>query len=205
MREEEEREKGRKGERENRQFSLSPLPPCSLSSAACHLCGKAAVEFFPEFAGFHRVTSDSCPWPSGGRLGVCRACNTVQKAIDAVWQAESRRSIPSIPFIIKAAGSSPPCSRKNRANPRHDRCGLSKVCRVCLFCKQAAACSTWVAAMALSPAPFAQVSRVVARGQRVERQEPFGHRGDSARRRHACLQSARRSRAVRPHRDDPRD
>ena len=54
----------------------------------CHLCGAAAVEFIPEFGGFRRVTSDCQPWPAGGRLGVCRECDTVQTATDAAWQAE---------------------------------------------------------------------------------------------------------------------
>lgn len=60
----------------------------SVAASPCHVCGTVAVEFIPEFAGFRRVTSDCRPWLAGGSLGVCRKCNTVQKATDEVWQAE---------------------------------------------------------------------------------------------------------------------
>ncbi len=54
----------------------------------CHVCGSHAVEEFEAYCRLPRVTSDCHAWPAGGRLGACRACGCIQKAIDAKWQGE---------------------------------------------------------------------------------------------------------------------
>jgi SAM-dependent methyltransferase len=56
-----------------------------------HLCQACAEGRLLEISGFSqlpRVTSDSKPFPSGGRLAVCQACGMVQKLPDAQWLAE---------------------------------------------------------------------------------------------------------------------
>lgn len=56
----------------------------------CHVCRNVEVEAVPGFYSLRRVTSDCRPWPSGGSLGVCRTCGTVQKLIDQTWRDEVR-------------------------------------------------------------------------------------------------------------------
>ena len=46
---------------------------------------------FPMYCKFKRVTSDCRIWPSGGELGYCSTCGSVQKKVDAVWQHESEQ------------------------------------------------------------------------------------------------------------------
>ena len=58
------------------------------SSARCHVCGQSPLDIVTEYGNFSRVTSDSKPWPKGGRLFVCPACACVQKTVDAEWEAE---------------------------------------------------------------------------------------------------------------------
>lgn len=56
-----------------------------------HLCQVCGEEGLREIAGFQRlprVTSDSKPFPAGGRLFVCERCGMVQKVVDADWLRE---------------------------------------------------------------------------------------------------------------------
>lgn len=57
----------------------------------CHACGSRGVRSLPEYANLCRVTSDCKPWPRGGRIGVCRACGTIQKALDHDWWLDADR------------------------------------------------------------------------------------------------------------------
>jgi SAM-dependent methyltransferase len=54
----------------------------------CHICRSNAVFLFDSFAYLGRATSDCKPWPKGGKLCVCRDCNTVQKIPDSSWRLE---------------------------------------------------------------------------------------------------------------------
>lgn len=54
----------------------------------CHVCGQSPLDIVTDYGNFFRVTSDSKPWPKGGRLFVCPACACVQKTVDAEWEAE---------------------------------------------------------------------------------------------------------------------
>ena len=36
-----------------------------------------------------RVTSDTRPWRSGGKLAVCGECGTVVKPLDEMWRIEA--------------------------------------------------------------------------------------------------------------------
>ena len=55
----------------------------------CHVCGAEAVVCEPAFAGLRRVTGDCRPWASGGEIGACRACGTVQKPVTSTWRREA--------------------------------------------------------------------------------------------------------------------
>jgi len=57
----------------------------------CHVCGEGTFVGVPAFSKLARVTSDSRPWPGGGRLGVCASCVSIQKPVDAAWLAERER------------------------------------------------------------------------------------------------------------------
>lgn len=55
---------------------------------ACQCCGKQQLEEVAGFATLPRVTSDSKPYPAGGRLTVCMSCGLVQKLVDDTWLRE---------------------------------------------------------------------------------------------------------------------
>ena len=74
-------------------------------SICCHICGAPGIDFVPGFEALCRVTSDCRPWPKGGRLGACRVCNCVQKAVDSVWQSEIQNIYQSYSIYHQADGS----------------------------------------------------------------------------------------------------
>ena len=61
------------------------MPPYQHSCQACGAANLRTIEGFPDLP---RVTSDSKPFPSGGRLFVCKRCGTVQKVVDSEWLRE---------------------------------------------------------------------------------------------------------------------
>lgn len=66
-------------------------PVAEISAAAPNRCQSCDTSELHEIAGFPqlpRVTSDSKPFRSGGRLFVCMGCGLVQKIADAHWLAE---------------------------------------------------------------------------------------------------------------------
>jgi hypothetical protein len=63
----------------------------SQPTAPCHVCGSTALKTLPDYARFHRVTSDCKPWKPGGKLGVCPECGCAQAIIDQAWQDESKQ------------------------------------------------------------------------------------------------------------------
>ena len=54
----------------------------------CQACAEDRLLEVPGFSQLPRVTSDSKPFRSGGRLAVCLSCGMVQKLADAQWLAE---------------------------------------------------------------------------------------------------------------------
>lgn len=48
------------------------------------------MQIVPGFDRLRRVASDCRPWPSGGLLGVCGLCATVQKLVDQEWRNEAK-------------------------------------------------------------------------------------------------------------------
>lgn len=55
---------------------------------SCQACAADRLLEIPGFSKLPRVTSDSKPFRSGGRLAVCQGCGMVQKLPDAQWLAE---------------------------------------------------------------------------------------------------------------------
>ena len=58
---------------------------------SCQICRADRLDEIEEYASLPRFTSDTKPWPPGGRLAVCAACGTAQKIPDAKWHDEAAR------------------------------------------------------------------------------------------------------------------
>jgi 2-polyprenyl-3-methyl-5-hydroxy-6-metoxy-1,4-benzoquinol methylase len=56
---------------------------------ACQSCSVQSLREIEGFAKLPRVTSDSKPYPPGGRIFVCGECGLVQKIADKRWQQEA--------------------------------------------------------------------------------------------------------------------
>ena len=52
---------------------------------ACHICGMN-LELVTNFGEFFQVTSDCKPWFSGGLIGLCEICATIQKPVTEKWK-----------------------------------------------------------------------------------------------------------------------
>jgi SAM-dependent methyltransferase len=61
----------------------------AVDGTSCAVCGADAIDIVAAFAALPRATSDCRPFPSGGRLGICRVCHAVQKPADAQWAADA--------------------------------------------------------------------------------------------------------------------
>ncbi len=59
----------------------APMLPC-LS------CAHTSLDTFPSFARFKRISSDCKPFPEGGELLQCQACDLVQKPTNTQWQQD---------------------------------------------------------------------------------------------------------------------
>ena len=75
-----------------------------MPADSCHLCG-GSLDLLDEYSVLRRVTSDCRSWPAGGRLAVCRVCDTVQKPTDLAWQEECRNIYASYAIYQQAAGA----------------------------------------------------------------------------------------------------
>jgi SAM-dependent methyltransferase len=62
-----------------------------VTSFLCQICAANALEEIREYGLLPRVTSDAKPWPSGGKLSVCRSCGAIQKLPDDKWRDEADR------------------------------------------------------------------------------------------------------------------
>lgn len=92
----------------------------SDADTTCHLCG-GTLSRFAGFSERARVTSDCRPWPVGGALAVCTACNTVQKPVDAAWHVDAQAIYQAYAIydqgdgaeqmVFDAAGGSPRSTR----------------------------------------------------------------------------------------------
>jgi len=75
------------------------------SEAGCSICGTGVLEEAVEYRSLRRVTSDCRPWPTGGRIGVCRACGAVQKPADDAFLTEIDDIYRSYTIYHQAAGA----------------------------------------------------------------------------------------------------
>lgn len=80
----------------------------SVPGHSCRICGAAALQELPEFAALARVTSDSKPWPAGGRLTVCGGCGALQKLPDAAWLAEIEAIYGAFEIYHQSGGAEQP-------------------------------------------------------------------------------------------------
>jgi hypothetical protein len=70
----------------------------------CHVCAGGRLTPYPEFDGFHRVTSDCRPFRPGGRLFACSSCGCVQKAVDEAWRKECDEIYSAYTIYSQAGG-----------------------------------------------------------------------------------------------------
>ena len=75
------------------------------SMPTCHICVTGDVCELPDYRSFTRVTSDSKPWPAGGRLGVCAHCGGVQKFVDEQWKSEIASVYADYTIYFQAGGA----------------------------------------------------------------------------------------------------
>jgi SAM-dependent methyltransferase len=84
-------------------MKTSPIP-----AHVCELCGAAALSEFTDYASLPRVTSDSKPFPSGGRLAVCTECGAIQKLVEPVWLDEINKIYGEFDIYHQAGGAEQP-------------------------------------------------------------------------------------------------
>ena len=74
----------------------------------CHICSSLdTLKIFTKFASFKRVTSDCKPWSSGGLLGICSECASVQKPIYDDWVAEANQIYSDYSIYYQGGGHEP--------------------------------------------------------------------------------------------------
>src|ERR1700730_6606689 len=59
-----------------------------MSAFRCVVCSTDQLRELESYCKLPRVTSDTKPFPPGGRLIVCRKCGAIQKIPDAKWLDE---------------------------------------------------------------------------------------------------------------------
>jgi len=85
----------------------------------CQVCGKENLEIISAYAKFARATSDSKPWPSGGKLAVCTNCGAIQKLLDARWIEEIENIYQNYDIYQQSAGAEQLIfERDGRSGPR---------------------------------------------------------------------------------------
>ena len=79
--------------------------PSNLRGESCHVCGEPEPVIIPGYDLFPRLTSDSKPWPPGGRLIMCNSCGCVQKVIDQEWQSEVKKLYDAYSIYYQSDGA----------------------------------------------------------------------------------------------------
>ena len=88
-----------------------------MKKTKCHNCGGALREL-PVFRKLARVTSDCRPWPSGGRMGVCSACDLVQAILSPSWGAECRKIYSTYHIYRQSGGAEQAVFSSGQGTPR---------------------------------------------------------------------------------------
>lgn len=73
--------------------------------ASCKICGTGALVAIPEYVTLPRATSDSKPWPAGGRLTACSNCGAIQKIADTRWLEEIGNIYAEYDIYQQSAGA----------------------------------------------------------------------------------------------------
>lgn len=79
-----------------------------LRGHKCRICDSSALLEFEEFRLLKRVTSDSRPWDTGGRLAACRECGAVQKLVEPEWLDDIRSIYETYAIYHQAEGKEQP-------------------------------------------------------------------------------------------------
>lgn len=91
-----------------------------MKKTKCHNCGGALREL-PVFRKLARVTSDCRPWPYGGRMGVCSACDLVQAILSPSWGAECRKIYSTYHIYRQSGGAEQAVFRAGQGMPRSQK------------------------------------------------------------------------------------
>jgi SAM-dependent methyltransferase len=86
-----------------------------------HHCQSCSVAALREIAGFRdlpRVTSDSKPFPIGGRLFVCQGCGLVQKIADRDWLRETEQIYRDYEMYYQSGSTDQPVFDPVSGTPR---------------------------------------------------------------------------------------
>ena len=95
-----------KGKRMGERKSIMKLQQTAMphSAVPCHRCGENRLTVFPLFEQMSRVTSDSRPWPLGGKSAICQQCALIQKVVDDSWRKEVREISESYCLYHQSVG-----------------------------------------------------------------------------------------------------
>jgi SAM-dependent methyltransferase len=88
-----------------------------MKKTKCHNCGGTLREL-PLFRKLARVTSDCRPWPFGGRIGVCSACDLVQSILSPSWGGECRKIYSTYHIYRQSGGAEQAVFSGGQGTPR---------------------------------------------------------------------------------------
>lgn len=91
-----------------------------MKKTKCHNCGGTLREL-TLFRKLARVTSDCRPWPSGGRMGVCSACDLVQAILSPSWGRECRKIYSTYHIYRQSGGAEQAVFRGGQGAPRSQK------------------------------------------------------------------------------------
>jgi SAM-dependent methyltransferase len=115
----------------------------AVKDHSCELCRQAALVEYLDYRTLPRVTSDSKPFPAGGRITVCTECGTIQKLVEDKWLKEIDKIYSEFTIYHQSGGAEQPIFAKGdgKGQPRSvqlvdflvERLGLAEDGRVLDF------------------------------------------------------------------------
>ena len=91
-----------------------------MKKTKCHNCGGTLREL-SLYRKLARVTSDCRPWPAGGRMGVCSACDLVQAILSPSWGAECRKIYSTYHIYRQSGGAEQAVFIGGKGTPRSQK------------------------------------------------------------------------------------
>ena len=88
------------------------------SRQQCQSCAASALREIAGFRELPRVTSDSKPFPAGGRLFVCERCGLVQKTVDRDWLRETEQIYRDYEMYYQSGSTDQPVFDPVSGRPR---------------------------------------------------------------------------------------